>query len=161
VSNVDNALLRSFQGEKPSYFIHGPLVFSPAMADAVPWYSRMRPELRAMQSPLLSRYNDRVRFPGEEVVVVTSPMFTHKIANSYDDRVGQVVQSVNGTAIKNLAHLIEVLRDCTDEYLKFRFAEQGAEVLVFKAAEMSAATDEILEDNGIAPRRRGSPDALK
>jgi hypothetical protein len=161
VSNWDNLLLRPYQGEKPSYFIHGPLVFSPAMSDAVAWYCRVRPELRAMRSPLISRYTDRVRFPGEQLVVVTSPLFSHKITKGYDEPLGQVVESVNGIAIKNLTHLIEVLRDCTDEYLRFRFAEQGTEVLVFRRAEMNEVTDEILEDNGIAPNRRGSVDALK
>jgi hypothetical protein len=33
-----------------------------------------------------------------------------------------------------------------------RFAEQGAEVLVFKKAEMNQATDEILDDHAIAPQ---------
>jgi hypothetical protein len=153
--------VRPYHGEKPSYFIHGPLVFSPAMSDAAPSYVRVHPELRAMQSPLISRYFDRVRFPGEQLVVVTSPMFAHKMTRGYEDPLGQVVQSVNGIAIKNLAHLVEVLRDCTDEYLTFRFAERGAEVLVFKREEMDQATDEILDDHGIAPNRRGSADALK
>jgi hypothetical protein len=43
----------------------------------------------------------------------------------------------------------------------FRFAERGSEVLVFRREEMNKATDEILDDNGISPNRRGSEDALK
>ena len=49
----------------------------------------------------------------------------------------------------------------TDEYYTFRFAGEGIETLVFRRAEMTKATDEILEDNGIAPNRRGSEDMLK
>jgi hypothetical protein len=121
----------------------------------------MRPDLEDIQSPLISRFADRVEFPDEELVVVTSPMFKHKIAKGYADPAGQVVNEVNGTKIKSLKHLVEIFRDCSDEYLMFRFAERGAEVLVFRREEMNQATDEILEDNSIAPNRRGSEDVLK
>jgi S1-C subfamily serine protease len=160
VSNVDNRLVRAYyHGEKPSYFIHGPLVFSPVRADAIAWYARARPDLDSVQSPLFTRFTDRARFTGEELVVVTSPMFTHKIAKGYQDPLGQVVTQVNGVKVKNLKHLVEIFRDCTDDYLTIRFAEQGAEVLVFRREEMDKATEEILEDNEI--KRRGSDDVLK
>jgi S1-C subfamily serine protease len=161
VGNLDNRLIRDYKGEKPSYFIYGPLVFSPAKVDAIAWYARLRPELDSIQSPLFTRFTDRVQFPNEELVVVTSPFFAHKITKGYDDPLGQVVTEVNGTKLKNLKHLVEILRDCTDEYLTFRFAEQGAEVLVFRREEMNKALEEILEDNGISPTRRGSADMLK
>jgi S1-C subfamily serine protease len=161
VSKEDNRLIRDYRGERPSYFIHGPLVFSPARASAVALYARVRPDLDSARSPLLCRLTDRVRFPGEELVVVTSPMFSHKIAKGYDDPVGQVVQEVNGVRVKNLKHLVEILRDCTDEYLTFRFAEQGSEVMIFRRAEMEQATEEVLDDNGISAARRGSADLLK
>jgi hypothetical protein len=48
------------------------------------------------------------------LVVVTSPLFTHKIAKGYADRVGQVVKEINGTKVNNLRHLVEILRDCAD-----------------------------------------------
>jgi hypothetical protein len=48
-----------------------------------------------------------------------------------------------------------------DEYVIFRFAEKGSEVLVFRTKELNQATEEILEDNGISPSRRGSEDMLK
>ena len=94
-------------------------------------------------------------------MVVTHPMFEHKIAKGYQDPVGQVLEEVNGKKVKNLRHLVEILRDSTEEFLKFRFAEEGSEILVFKRKEMSKATEEILEDAGIAPSKRGSRDMLK
>src|SRR5262249_46344970 len=142
-------------------FIHGPLVFSPVKADVLPMYARLNPAAYASESPLLSRRFDRVRFPGEELVVVTAPMFAHKIAKGYDDPAGRVVREVNGVPIKNLAHLVETLRDCTDPYLVFRFADGGNEVLVFDRREMEKATEEVLEEHGIAPSRRGSADLVK
>jgi hypothetical protein len=121
----------------------------------------MNPLLYSTNSPLMTRRFDRVRFPGEQLVVVTAPMFTHKIAKGYDDPVGRVVKAVNGTEVKSLRHLVELLRDCTDEFLTFRFADEWSEVLVFDRKEMDRVTEEILEENGIAPSRRGSADMLK
>jgi hypothetical protein len=89
---------------------------------------------------------------------ITTPV---KIAKGYDLALGQVVAEVNGIKVKNLRHLVEILRDCKDEYLIFRFAESGSEVLVFRREEMNKATEEILEDNGIRPSRRGSEELLR
>jgi S1-C subfamily serine protease len=161
VSRRDNRLIRDLRGERLPYFIHGPLVFAPARSDALTFYNRLKPSLFLSQSPLITREFDRMQFPGEELVVVTSPMFGHRIAKGYDDPVGQVVQEVNGLKIKNLHHLVETLRDSQDEFLRFRFAEFGSEVLVFRREEMNKVTAEILEDNGIAPTRRGSEDVMK
>jgi S1-C subfamily serine protease len=161
VSAENRSLLRGWGGGKPSYFIHGPLVFSPLYANALPYYLEARPELDTPRNPALARLGDRVRFPGEQLVVVTSPMFNHKITKGYADPVGQVLTEVNGTPIKNFKHLVELLRDCTDDYLTFRFTEEGSELLVFRREEMDKATDEILDDNGISPNRRGSEDVLK
>jgi S1-C subfamily serine protease len=161
VTTHDNRLIRDFEGEKPSYFIHGPLVFSPARADALPLYFRMSPTLYGSNSPLLSRRFDRVQVPGEELVVVTRPMFDHKIARGYDDPVGRVVTEVNGVRVRNLVHLVETIRDSTDSYLKFRFADEASEILVFDRKEMDRVTEDILEENGIAPTRRGSEEALR
>jgi S1-C subfamily serine protease len=161
VTTRDNRLIRDFEGEKPSYFIHGPLVFSPVKTEAVSLYFRLNPSSYESNSPLVTRRFDRVQFPGEELVVITRPMFDHKIAKGYDDPAGRVVKEVNGVRIKNLVHLVETIRDCKDTYLQFRFADEGGEILVFDRKEMNRVTEEIMEDNGIAPTRRGSKDVLQ
>jgi S1-C subfamily serine protease len=160
VTTEDNRLIRDYEGEKPSWFIHGPLVFSPVKEQAVSLYFRMNPGLYGSKTPLITRRNDRVRFPGEELVVITRPMFEHKIGKHYDDPVGQVVQEVNGVRIKNLVHLVETIRDSKEKWLQFRFAEERSEVLVFDREEMNRLTEEIMEENGIAPSRRGSAEVL-
>ena len=95
---------------------------------------------------------------GEELVVVSSPFFTHKLAIDYSQAQSNVVEKVNGTVIKNLAHLVAVLRDLTDEFVVFEFAGRRFETPVFPRKAMLAATEEILIDNGI--RAQGSPDTL-
>ncbi len=161
VTTRDNRLIPSYAGEALAYFIHGPLVFAPARADDMGSYYRMNPFFYTDNSPLVTRSYDLVQFPGEELVVVSARMFQHKIAKGYGDPVGKVVESVNEVRIKNLRHLVEVLRNCTDEFVTFHFADEWTEVLVFDRQEMERATEEILEDNGIAVTRRGSAELLK
>jgi hypothetical protein len=108
---------------------------------------------------LLQRQNDKVRFPGEELVVITAPMFRHKCVRGYSDPVGRVVVDINGVKIKNLRHLVEVLRESKDDFVTFGFAGERADVLVLNRKEMAAVTREVMNDNGIP--RRGSPELVE
>jgi S1-C subfamily serine protease len=161
VTAEDNRLIRPYRGEPLSYFIHGPLVFAQAKWDDISLYAQMNRTLYLDRSPLVTRADELSRFPGEELVVVSSRMFAHRSAKGYSDPVGKVVKDLNEISIKNLGHLVETIRDCKDEFLTFRFADDFSEVLVFDRKELARATEEILEDNGIAANRRGSPDMLK
>jgi hypothetical protein len=94
----------------------------PAKADTIMAYAQIKPASYFNRSPLMTRRMDHVEFPGEELIIVASPLFAHKIAKGYEDPIGQVLIEVNGIKIKNLRHLVETLRDCTDEFLTFRFS---------------------------------------
>jgi hypothetical protein len=61
--------------------------------------------------------------------------------------------------VKSLAQLVALLRDLKDEFVTVEFEGRGEEALVFRRAEMVAATDEILTDNGV--RSQGSPELMK
>jgi PDZ domain len=68
----------------------------------------------------------------------------------------QVVKSINGKHVKNLAHAVELLRDLKDTDVSFEYDMRfGGETMVFPRADMVAATEGILTDNGI--REQGSP----
>jgi len=161
VTTKDQRLVRPYEGEPLPYFIHGPLVFAVAKSDDISLYAEMNRTLYLDNGPLVIRREDYVRFPGEELVVVSAPMFAHPIARGYKDPVGKTVKDINGTPIKNLRHLIETIRDSTDEFLTFRFADNWSETMVFDRVEMAKGTEEIMEDHGISPTRRGSPEMLK
>jgi hypothetical protein len=60
-----------------------------------------------------------------------------------------VLKSVNGTEIKNLAHLVEVIRDSKDKFLTFRWDDNACETIVFDREAFVGATDEILEEQQI------------
>jgi S1-C subfamily serine protease len=161
VTTEDKRLIRPYRGEPLSYFIHGPLVFAQGKADDIALYAQINRTFYLDNSPLITRADEQVRFPGEELVVVSTHMFAHATAKGYGDPAGKVVKDVNGIAIRNLRHLVETIRDCADEFLTVRFADNFSEMLVFDRKELEKATEEILEDNGIPVARRGSPDMVK
>jgi len=148
-------------GAYPSYFIYGPMVFSKAtmqLLGAVGGGPSRGSQLVLGGSPLVSRLFDLPAFEGEELVVVPSPLFPHKLSKGYSNPMGQVVKSVNGVRVKNLRHLVELLRDARTEFITVDFLMRGGESLVLPRKETLAATEELITDNGI--RSQGSPDTL-
>lgn len=91
-------------------------------------------------------------------MVISSPFFPHKLAQGYDNPRSQVVKTVNGIPVKNLNHLVEILRDAKDEFVTIECATRFGETMIFPRAQTLAATDDILTDNGV--RSEGSPDTL-
>jgi S1-C subfamily serine protease len=163
VSPKHPMVMPDLAGAYPSYFVYGPLVFSGATEQFIGLTRGNRAArwigwLGAMGSPLVKRMGDKPAFAGEELVVVPSPFFPHKLAKGYSDPFCQVVKSVNGIPIKNLGHLVEVLRDAKTQFITVEFNNRSGETMVFPRADMLAATDEILTDNGV--RSQGSPDTL-
>jgi len=154
-------LIPDLEGEYPPYFICGPLVFSTATSQFVGPISTNAKAIGALSfigSPLVTRRGDKPAFADEELVLISSPFFPHKLAKGYDNPISRVVRTINGTAVKNLAHLVTLLRDTQDEFITIVFAGRATEALVFARKEMLAATDDILNDNGV--RAQGSPDTL-
>jgi hypothetical protein len=151
-------------GAYPSYFVFGPVVFSGASTFFVGGMTGGRTGPATMNllvgrgSPLLRRMGDKPKFEGESLVVISSPYFPHKSSKGYPNPASQVVKTVNGIAIKNLPHLVEVLRDSKEEYIAIEFDIPHGETHVFSRPEMLAITDEVLTDNGI--RSQGSPDVM-
>ncbi len=151
-------LIPDLDGAYPSYFVYGPMVFSTATQLFLGGLNNAAVALSGANSPLAQRRADKPAFPGEELVVVSSPFFPHKLAIGYSQTQSSVVEKINGIAIKNLAHLVAVLRDAKEEFIVFEFAGRKFETPVFPRAAMVAATEEILSDNGV--RAQGSPDTL-
>jgi S1-C subfamily serine protease len=154
-------LLPNLAGDYPPYFVVGPLVFSKATGDFVNGYSGNAgyfQGLVVMGSELISRRVDKPSFPDEELVVVSSPFFPHDLSKGYSNVNPRVVVSINGIAIRNLRHLVEVIRDAQSDFITFEFDSSGGETLVFPRKELLASTDDILMDNGV--RAQGAPNLL-
>lgn len=161
VSAEHATLVTDLRGGYPSYFIYGPMVFSTAtwqLVSSFEGHAGLLRMLGAVKSPLITRALDAPDADTEELVVVSSPFFPHKLANGYSNPAGSVVYSVNGTHIRSLKHLVALLRDLKDPFVTLEFDQKGNEALVFSRTAMLAATDDILTDNGV--RAQGSPAEL-
>ena len=75
-------------------------------------------------------------------------LIPHKTSKGYSPPAFSTVTSINGTQVRNLAHLVELLRDATGEFLVVEMAGP-IEPLVFRRAEVLQATEDILADEGI------------
>ena len=84
--------------------------------------------------------------------------FPHKLAQGYSNLHAEVVKTINGIPVKNLAHLVEILRDAKSEFITVECNQRFGETCVFPRTQMLAATDEILTDNGV--RSQGTPDTM-
>jgi hypothetical protein len=58
--------------------------------------------------------------------------------------------------VKGLAHLVGLLRDTKERFTTISFDDRSSETIVFNHKEALAATEEVLNDNGI--RQRASDD---
>jgi S1-C subfamily serine protease len=156
------ALIPELRGEYPSYFIYGPVVFSTANATYLAALSQNSPQtlglLGLIGSPLMTQRGAMPSPAREELVIIPSPFFPHKLSKGYAGATTCVIESVNGTAVRSLKHMVQLLRELKDDYVIFRCEQRGGETLVFPRKEMDAATDEILNDNGV--RAQGSADVM-
>jgi len=149
-------------GTYPRYFVYGPIVFTVVTDDFAAGFIVSAQAVGALllaESPMVTRRADMPAFEGEEIVAVSSPFLPHVLAEGYSNPIGHVLSEVNGIKIRNLRHLVEVLRDAKSEFVTFVFAGHGEETLVFPRQKALEITDGILGDNGI--REQGSKDLME
>ena len=152
-------MVPDLNGAYPPYFVCGPLVFSAASRQLFGMVGRGGYSMAMASSPMIKRLFEGPAFPEEELVVVCSPFLPHRIARGYSNAQGSVVDSVNGIAIRNLRHLVTVIRDARDEFVVVHFANTEGEDLVFRRKELLDSTNDLLNENGI--RSQASPELLQ
>jgi S1-C subfamily serine protease len=154
-------LIPPLDGAYPSYFVYGPIVFSRATAEYLSFINTNAQLLNAYSfngSPLVTRRGDEPDAQHEELVVVSSPFFPHKLVTGYSNRFGSVVESINGVHVRSLRHLVALLRDLKDDLVVLRFDQRLGETMILPRKAMVEATEGVLQDNGI--RSQGSPDMM-
>src|SRR5206468_2713246 len=103
---------------------------------------------------LSRRLYDKPGFPGEELVVVTSPLLRHKVVRGYSDPLNKVVKSVDGVSIKNFRHLIETLREGQNEFVTIEFVTKSTDMIVlprrFSATLLVTSRQRLATAGGLA-----------
>ncbi|MCO6045570.1 trypsin-like peptidase domain-containing protein [Aeoliella sp. ICT_H6.2] len=152
VSTERQLLIPLLKDGYPEYFIYGPLVFTTPTQESIralgPMYMTA---LAARQNPLILRMFDRPSEPDEQLVMIATRTFPHRIAQGYSNQPFSIVKHVNGTPVENLKHMAELLRDCKAEFVEFGIDGRG-ETMVFRRQELEEASEEILVDEGIRYR---------
>ncbi|HEX4825405.1 MAG TPA: trypsin-like peptidase domain-containing protein [Candidatus Polarisedimenticolaceae bacterium] len=152
------ALVKSLDGLYPSYFIYGPVVFSRATVDLMSALRGAGASPTASWS-LMTQMLDAPTPERDELVVIPAPLFPHAISKGYGNVANAVVSSINGVTVRNLRHLVTLLRNLKDEFVVIGIeGKREGENLIFRRSEMLAATEEILSDNGV--REQGSADMM-
>ncbi|MEM8782716.1 MAG: trypsin-like peptidase domain-containing protein [Planctomycetota bacterium] len=139
--------------EPPPYYIYGPIVFTRASREL--YYlvgDGFRPILGLYGSPLMTRFVDWKEHDEHELVAVASAYFPHGSTRGLEDPTFNIIQSINGKPVKNLAELVRTLEASDDEFLEIVFADSYSDRAVFDRRVISTATESILDDNGIRHR---------
>ncbi|SFD94252.1 S1C family serine protease [Massilia yuzhufengensis] len=155
-------LIPDLNGGYPSYFVYGPVAFTRATTEFMAFLLGSSGAMAAYSfndSPLVTHLGDSPEGAREELVVISSPFFPHKLVTGYSNRFGSVVDTVNGVKIRSLAHLVSTLRDLKDEHVVFKFDQRYGETMILPRKAALDATEGILSDNGI--RTQGSEDMMK
>ncbi|MFC0134783.1 S1C family serine protease [Massilia eurypsychrophila] len=161
VGGARKLLIPDLNGGYPPYFIYGPIVFSRASPEFMSGMTSNAALMNAMAfnaSPLATRRGEQPDAQREELVVVSSPFFPHKLVTGYGNRFGSVIYSINKVPVRSLRHLVTLLRDLKDELVVIHFDQRAGETMVLPRKGMLEATDAVLTDNGI--RQQGSQDML-
>ncbi len=156
------SVLPEIQGNYPRYFIFGPITFEAAtyeLAYSALASTELAPYLGAYSSPLISNLTTPTSESLQELVLIPAALFSHRSTKGYRSPVYCVVKSINQVNIRSLNHLVELIRDCQDEYLEIEFADRGSEKLIFNRKEMASETESILAENNI--RKQFSDDLIE
>jgi hypothetical protein len=162
VGRAHKLLIPSLEGGYPPYFIYGPIVFSRASPEFMSVITANAMAMNALAfnaSPLVTKRGERPDAAREELVVVSSPFFPHKLVSGYGNRLGSVIYSINNVPVRSLRHLVALLRDLKDELVVIHFDQRAGETIVLPRQGMLDATESILSDNGI--RQQGSADLIQ
>jgi S1-C subfamily serine protease len=161
VGGARKLLIADLSGGYPPYFIYGPIVFSRASPEFMGSMTSNPTLMNALAfnaSPLMTHRGDQPDAAREELVVVSSSFFPHKLVTGYGNRFGSVVYSINKVPVRSLRHLVALLRDLKDELVVIHFDQRAGESIVLPRKGMLEATEAVLTDNGI--RQQGSQDLL-
>ncbi|KEP62220.1 UNVERIFIED_CONTAM: trypsin domain-containing protein [Hammondia hammondi] len=131
---------------RPQYLIVGGLVFVPL---SEPFLKSEYGEDFESRAPvrLLDKWQHGFQsFPGEQFVLL-SHVLAHDVTVGYEHLHNVQVQHFNGTSVKTLKHLAELVENSTEEY--WRFDLDHDEVVVLEADAARRALPHILQRNMI------------
>ncbi|MCO4746337.1 MAG: trypsin-like peptidase domain-containing protein [Proteobacteria bacterium] len=136
---------------RPRYLVYAGLVFQPLSQDFlatwVKWWKNAPPEF-------IHTYYNVVRTHDREEAVVLSRVLADELTVGYTDRANELLESVNGTPVRGLAHLRELV-DAATGPIEFRTSWNAS--MVFETVDVEARRAGILERYRITTDRSDQP----
>ena len=150
MGNFNRLVPVHIQEKPPSYLIIGGLVFT---CCTVPYLKSEYGKDFDYDSPVRILYN---MFNGNaddqsEQMIVLSQVLVSDIAVGYEEFINMQLISFNGTKIKNLRQLSDLISNCKDGFLRFDLEKNG--VVILKTEKAILATNEVLKTHCIARDR--------
>ena len=140
---------KSFDG-RPRYFIFGGVVFVPLTYDYLETWENWVTDAPDALTIAAGKPASEV---GEEVVVLTR-VLSARLNEGYSDLYYRAVDSIDGTKVKNLGHLVQLTEGGRDPFVTI--VHSRGEELVLDRARVMEGSAQILEEYGIDSDR--SPD---
>jgi S1-C subfamily serine protease len=148
--NNDNSIIQPMTGNRPTYFIYGGLVLTPATVELAQSAGANFWGYLGLTGGLLTKAMRQTRqSPDDQVVVSCGPLIPHKLTKGYEVKPLSVLTHINDQPIKNLRQAIQILRDCKEEFVVFRFEDDFAERIVLSPKRVQQYMPEILQNNNI------------
>ncbi|MEW5310963.1 MAG: hypothetical protein WDW38_002714 [Sanguina aurantia] len=141
----------------PSFFIVGGCVFMPLTSpflEMVFFGSGKRGRRSDIPVPVLSAFNTHKTHKGQQIVILVQ-VLAHELNHGYKYSVTPAL-TFNGTPLRNLRHLADLVDGCTEQFLNFGL--DGGRLITLERAEAAVHGPQILLTNAIAVDR--SPDLL-
>ena len=134
-------------GMPPQFYIHAGLVFTPV---TTPYLRAEYGKEYDYEAPvkLLDKLLHGQAERDDEQVVVLSQVLAADVNIGYEDIVNTSVVGVNGTAVRNLRHLVELVEGCKSEFLRLDL--DYGQLIALDTKQSRAATAAILETHNIA-----------
>ncbi|QDZ19377.1 trypsin-like serine protease [Chloropicon primus] len=136
---------------RPSYFVIAGLFFTPVN---LKFLKSEYGKDYMYEAPvhLLRRVHAFPEKEGEEVVVLSS-VLPAKVNVGYEDIVNTQVKSFNGEKVENLYHLVDMIENCSLEYLRFDL--EFDQVVIINTEEARNSTEGILSQHLISSAMSG------
>ena len=137
---------------KPTYYLYAGLVLVPLTREYLQtwgddWYEHA-------PGALLNIYEKGIRTPGRREIVVLQKVLADRVNRGYHDFESTVISRVQGTRIRSMHHLIELIESSSDPFV--RLETQDHEEIVIDRELASTRQDAILRRYGVPSDR--SPD---
>jgi S1-C subfamily serine protease len=146
-----NSLVQKMEGERPSYFIYGGLVFTPVSSELLQQAGERFLTVLALRNRIIPGSLSKLReAPDDELVATCTQILPHRLTKGYGQLPLSVVTHVNDQPVKNLKQLIALVKEARGkDFILFRFENEQEEKIVLDPKEVEKSGPEILRNNNI------------